>query len=188
MKEKLQAIKAEALRQIESAEQLEKLNDNRVAFLGKRGELTEVLKSMKNFAPEERPAIGALVNEVRDALESKISEEEAKFKEKESIALNLCLYVLSGTIFGCIWRYTLISESQTFKTKKNTIINYIVSILLFPYTSYLMYKTAKVISKKCNEIKDYSILVFILGLIGLSVVSYAILQKQINKVSDTNNE
>ena len=82
MKEKLQTIKAEALRQIESAEQLEKLNDIRVAFLGKKGELTEVLKSMKNFAPEERPAIGALVNETRTAIESVLEEKQADFKKK----------------------------------------------------------------------------------------------------------
>ena len=82
MKEKLQAIKAEALRQIESSEQLEKLNDIRVAFLGKKGELTEVLKSMKNFAPEERPQIGALVNETRAAIENILEEKQAAFKKK----------------------------------------------------------------------------------------------------------
>ena len=79
MKEKLQAIKAEALRQIESSEQLEKLNDIRVAFLGKKGELTEVLKSMKNFAPEERPQIGALVNETRAAIENILEKQDCGF-------------------------------------------------------------------------------------------------------------
>ena len=48
---------------------LEKLNDIRVAFLGKKGELTEVLKSMKEVAPEDRPKIGQIVNETRQAIE-----------------------------------------------------------------------------------------------------------------------
>ena len=47
MKEKLDAIKESALSQIRATDSLEKLNDIRVAFLGKKGELTEVLKSMK---------------------------------------------------------------------------------------------------------------------------------------------
>ena len=58
MKEKLQSIKDEALRAIEAADVPEKLNDVRVKFLGKKGELTAVLKSMKDVAPEERPKVG----------------------------------------------------------------------------------------------------------------------------------
>ena len=50
MKEKLDAIKESALSQIRATDSLEKLNDIRVAFLGKKGELTEVLKSMKEVA------------------------------------------------------------------------------------------------------------------------------------------
>ena len=68
------------------------------------------------------------------------------------------------------------------------IINYVISILFFPYTSYLMYRTAKVASKKYEQIKDYSFLCFILGLVGLSVISYSLLQKDLNKVSGMNNE
>ena len=55
MKEKLQNIKEEALKAIESADMPEKLNDVRVKFLGKKGELTAVLKGMKDVAPEDRP-------------------------------------------------------------------------------------------------------------------------------------
>ncbi|MBD5454486.1 MAG: phenylalanine--tRNA ligase subunit alpha, partial [Lachnospiraceae bacterium] len=65
MKEKLEQLKAEALRQIEASDALEKLNDVRVSFLGKKGELTSVLKGMKDVAPEERPKVGQLVNETR---------------------------------------------------------------------------------------------------------------------------
>ncbi len=63
MKEKLQKIKEEAIRQIQASEGLSGLNDVRVAFLGKKGELTAVLKSMKDVLPQDRPAVGQLVNE-----------------------------------------------------------------------------------------------------------------------------
>ena len=56
MKEKLQSIKEEALKAIEQANLPEKLNDVRVKYLGKKGELTAVLKGMKDVAPEDRPS------------------------------------------------------------------------------------------------------------------------------------
>ncbi|MDE6941428.1 MAG: phenylalanine--tRNA ligase subunit alpha, partial [Lachnospiraceae bacterium] len=55
MKEKLEQIKAEAIRQINESEALDRLNDVRVNFLGKKGELTAVLKGMKEVAPEDSP-------------------------------------------------------------------------------------------------------------------------------------
>lgn len=57
MKEKLTKILEDALGQIDRTEQLEHLNDVKVAFLGKKGELTSVLKSMKDVAPEARPKV-----------------------------------------------------------------------------------------------------------------------------------
>ena len=53
MKEKLQSIREEALNQIKSADMPEKLNDVKVKFLGKKGELTAVLKGMKDVAAED---------------------------------------------------------------------------------------------------------------------------------------
>ena len=69
MKEKLEQIKAEAVAKIQEADVPEKLNDVRVKFLGKKGELTAVLKGMKDVAPEERPKVGQLVNDTRAAIE-----------------------------------------------------------------------------------------------------------------------
>lgn len=69
MKERLDAIKENALSQIKATDSLDKLNDIRVAFLGKKGELTEVLKGMKEVAPEDRPKVGQIVNETRQAIE-----------------------------------------------------------------------------------------------------------------------
>jgi len=82
MKEKLKAIVDEALEKIYASEELDKLNDIRVAFLGKKGELTNVLKSMKDVAPEDRPMVGQLVNEARAALEEKLEEKKAAFEKK----------------------------------------------------------------------------------------------------------
>ena len=80
MKEKLEQIKAEALKQIEASDALEKLNDVRVAFLGKKGELTAVLKSMKDVAPEDRPKVGQLVNETREQIEAVLEEAKTKME------------------------------------------------------------------------------------------------------------
>ncbi len=83
MKEQIESIKQKALQKIAEAKDMQTLNEVRVEFLGKKGELTAVLRGMGALSPEERPVVGALVNEVRDALEGKISEGEVKLKEKE---------------------------------------------------------------------------------------------------------
>lgn len=80
MKEKLEQIKVEALKQIEASDALEKLNDVRVNFLGKKGELTAVLKSMKDVAPEDRPKVGQLVNETREEIEKVLENARAKME------------------------------------------------------------------------------------------------------------
>ena len=81
MKEKLEQIKAEAVAKIQEADVPEKLNDVRVKFLGKKGELTAVLKGMKDVAPEERPKVGQLVNDTRAAIEELLEESKAKLEK-----------------------------------------------------------------------------------------------------------
>ncbi len=76
MKEKLEAIKAEALAKIESANDLDALNEIKVAVLGKKGELTAVLKSMKDVPAEERPMVGQMVNDTRTAIEEQLEEKK----------------------------------------------------------------------------------------------------------------
>ncbi len=82
MKEKLKAIVDEALEKIKASKELDKLNEIRVAFLGKKGELTEILKAMKDVAPEDRPAIGQLVNEARTVLEEELDKKKNYFARK----------------------------------------------------------------------------------------------------------
>ena len=83
MKEKLQKIRENAIAQIENSDGLAKLNDVRVAVLGKKGELTAVLKSMKEVAPEDRPKVGQWVNETRQEIENKLDEMKKKLEAAE---------------------------------------------------------------------------------------------------------
>lgn len=83
MREKLQKIKEEAIRQIQDSTDLGKLNDVRVAILGKKGELTAVLKGMKDVAPTDRPMIGQLVNDTRESIEKMLEDTKAKLEAAE---------------------------------------------------------------------------------------------------------
>ena len=80
MKEKLQKIRERAMAQIQAAGNLNSLNDVRVAILGKKGELTSVLKGMKEVAPEDRPKVGQLVNETREEIERVLDEAKKKME------------------------------------------------------------------------------------------------------------
>lgn len=86
MKEKLQKIRENAIAEIENSEGLERLNEVRSAVLGKKGELTAVLKKMKEVAPEDRPKVGQWVNETREAIENML-EEKKKLFEAEALRL-----------------------------------------------------------------------------------------------------
>ena len=83
MKEKIEEIKQLAKENIKKSADLKQLDDVRVKYLGKKGELTAILRGMGTLSAEERPIIGSLVNEVRDELETLIKEKENKFKEEE---------------------------------------------------------------------------------------------------------
>ena len=83
MKEQIEQIKISAKEEISKVEDLKTLVDVKVKYLGKKGELTSVLRGMGALSAEERPVIGSLVNEVRDELEALISEKENGFKQAE---------------------------------------------------------------------------------------------------------
>lgn len=97
MKEKLEKIKSEALQKIAESEVLENLNEIRVNYLGKKGELTAVLKSMKDVAPEDRPKVGQMVNETREAIES-VLEAAVKKLEQAAMELNMKNEVIDVTL------------------------------------------------------------------------------------------
>lgn len=81
MKEELFALKEEALHCIEKSKDLKELNDIRIKYLGKKGKLTAILRGMANLSPEERPVIGKLANEIKEALEQKFSLKISELKE-----------------------------------------------------------------------------------------------------------
>ena len=82
MKEKILGLKESAQKLIDTAKDLKEIDDLRVKLLGKKGELTEVLKDMKNLSAEERPEIGKVANEVRDFLTAKIDEKFEELKKE----------------------------------------------------------------------------------------------------------
>ena len=83
MKEQIEQIRISAKDEILKVDSLQSLVDLKVKYLGKKGELTSVLRGMGALSAEERPVIGSLVNEVRDELEALISEKENEFKQAE---------------------------------------------------------------------------------------------------------
>lgn len=87
VKEKLEAIVARAMDSIDRAGDLNALNDVRVSVLGKKGELTAVLKGMKDVAPEDRPKVGQMVNDARSEIENRMEQvkkslEAAKLEQQ----------------------------------------------------------------------------------------------------------
>lgn len=80
MKAQLEAIRNQALEALSEVNDLVALDALRVKYLGKKGELTAILKQMGKLTPEERPVIGQLANEVRAAIEKVIEETETKLR------------------------------------------------------------------------------------------------------------
>ena len=78
--EQLNRLEAETLKAVEDSADLNTVNDVRVKMLGKKGELTAILKTMGKLNAEERPVIGARANEVREAVEAAITAQTAKLK------------------------------------------------------------------------------------------------------------
>lgn len=83
MQEKLMSIKESAFNELTNADSSSKLEEIRVKYLGKKGELTTILRSMGGLSKEERPVVGKLVNEVKKEVEDKIEEKLNVIKEKE---------------------------------------------------------------------------------------------------------
>lgn len=82
MKEKLEAIKAAAKNAVLNSDNENEIEELRVKYLGKKGELTAILKQMGSLSPEERPVMGQLVNEAKQKLETLIADKKAEMKKK----------------------------------------------------------------------------------------------------------
>ena len=78
MKEQLEQIKLRAMQDLEQADSPAALEELRVRLLGKKGEITAVLKQMGSLSPEERPVMGQIANSVRAAIEEKLEQRKAQ--------------------------------------------------------------------------------------------------------------
>lgn len=82
MKDRLRKIKEEAISDIKSLNNLENLENIRIKYMGKKGELTSVLREMGKLSKEERPVIGQMANEIRQEIEKELFEAKDRFKQK----------------------------------------------------------------------------------------------------------
>jgi len=83
MKEKIEEIKQKVIEETKNITDLRSLEDIKIRALGKKGELTAILKSLKELAAEEKPIVGELVNNAKETLEKLISEKEQELKKEE---------------------------------------------------------------------------------------------------------
>lgn len=81
MKDKLEQIRQKAKQELENANKIETLEELRVKYAGKKGELTSILKQMGKLSPEERPVIGQLANEIRGYIDNAIETKKAELAE-----------------------------------------------------------------------------------------------------------
>lgn len=82
MKEQLEAIRQKALNELENAASIQDIEAVRIKFLGKKGELTGILKQMGKLSAEERPVVGQLANVIRSEIEAKIEEDSKSIAQK----------------------------------------------------------------------------------------------------------
>ncbi len=83
MKEKLEALREKALKELEGLDSLQKLRDFQVRYLGRKGELKTLLKSMGKLPSEERPLVGQLANRIKDFIEEAIADRERVLRARE---------------------------------------------------------------------------------------------------------
>lgn len=82
MQDRIKLIFKDVADKLKNAQSLRSINDIRVSFLGKNGEVTALLKSLKEYSAEERPAFGKLINELRNEVEAMILRYETEKTEK----------------------------------------------------------------------------------------------------------
>ena len=99
MKEQLEKIQLDAQSALEAASSPAELEALRIRFLGKKGELTSVLKQMGKLSAEERPVIGQLANQVRAALEAALDQKKVEL-EAQALDEKLAAETVDVTIPG----------------------------------------------------------------------------------------
>lgn len=118
MKEKLEKIRLEAIENLNNITDLKVLDELRVKFLGKKGELTQILKSMGSLSAEERPIIGQVANEVRASIEAKIEETKKALGEKQQqlkLKAETIDVTMPGKVHKCGHKHPLTKVTEEIK-------------------------------------------------------------------------
>ena len=96
--DKIKEIQHRAISEVSACQDLQRLDELRVEYLGKKGAITEQLKALGALDPEQRKALGAAVNQARDALTAAIAERKQKLEEA---ALEASLLRQKVGVCGC---------------------------------------------------------------------------------------
>ena len=143
-------------------------------------------KMCKNYSPRE-VAIELGLEKEYEANIDKFPKEEVKEVEEENLIVNIALWVLSGSIFAFIWTYGIINTTDRISKSKSNKWLWVASILLFPLAGIILYRTAKKIKAKCDELsiecKDHSVLSLVLSVLGLSIIPLIIQTIKLNKIA-----
>lgn len=99
MKDRLEALKQDAVEQLRKVADGNHLNELRVKYLGKKGALTEILRGMGSLSAEERPVIGQVANDVRGAIEALV-EEKSSYFQRQATELRLAAEQVDVTLPG----------------------------------------------------------------------------------------
>ncbi|MCU7557099.1 phenylalanine--tRNA ligase subunit alpha [Macrococcus capreoli] len=99
LKDKLQALKEEAVQKVQAIAEKKELQDIKVSYLGKKGVITGLMKEMKSLPNEEKPMFGQLVNDARQTVEKAIAEAEEKI-QRELINRKLASETVDITLPG----------------------------------------------------------------------------------------
>ncbi len=139
----------------------------------------------KNYSPKVVAKELGLEKEY-EANKDQFEEEDEKIYDSESIIVMLTLWILSGTIFGIFWRYGIIEKVNKLSPIKSRRVHWLLSVLIPPYFAYVVFMTNKRLIAEARAknmvVKDLSVLYLILALFGLNIVSYIIMQNQLNGI------
>lgn len=142
-------------------------------------------KMPKHFSPKEVSKELGLEKEYEEN-KHLFPQEDVKAYASESIGINLALYILSGSLSGFVWQYTVMNSVHSISKYKGKVLHFILGILFFPYVGVTLFRLNKKLVKVCREkgVKcvDLSVLHLILGLVGLNVISLIIMQHHLNKL------
>ena len=129
MQEKLARIKEEALAKLAAAGSMDVLNEIRLAYLGKKGELTEVLKGMRDVAPEDRPKVGEWVNSTRKAIEERLASAQKEIAEKagfnEHVGCHTMRKTFAWNLYESTGRNLAIVQKQLNHSSQEATIHYL---------------------------------------------------------------